>query len=209
MKTKDQAFEKFKEWKTLVENQPGLKVKKLRTDNGLEFCNKEFDGFSSDQGIARHKTILYTPQQNGVVERMNRTILEKVRSMLNESGLPKAFWAEAVNTAVYLINRTPSAGIKNEIPEEFWSKTVPQFDHLRKFGCVCYHHSDEEKLQPRAKKGIFIGYPAGVKGYKVWSLEDKRSIISRNVTFKEDECYKDLKGKSSKPKESNTQFLDF
>ena len=103
MKTKDQAFEKFKEWKTLVENQSGFKVKKLRTDNGLEFCNKAFDEFCSDQGIARHKTIPYTPQQNGVVERMNRTILERVRSMLNESGLPKVFWAEAVNTAVYLI----------------------------------------------------------------------------------------------------------
>lgn len=128
--------------------------------------------------------------------------------MLDESGLPKVFLAEAVNTAMYLINRTPSAAIHNEIPEEVWSNTVPQFDHLKKFGCVCYHHSDEGKLQPRANKGIFIGYPAGVKEYKVWSLEDKRSIISRNVTFKENECYKDLKGKLSEHKESNTGFLD-
>ena len=208
LKTKDQAFDRFADWKTLVEKQSGLKVKTLRTDNGLEFCNKRFDDLCSDQGIARHKTIPYTPQQNGVVERMNRTVLERVRSMLDESGLPKVFWAEAANTAVYLINRTPSAALQNEIPEEIWSKTVPQFGHLKKFGCVCYHHSDEGKLQPRAKKGIFIGYPTGVKGYKVWSLEDKRSIISTNVTFKEDECYKDLKGKSSEHKESNTNFLD-
>ena len=91
LKTKDQAFEKFVEWKLLAENQTCLKVKKLKTDNGLEFCNKEFDESCSESGIGRYKTIPYAPQQNGVVERMNRTILERVRSILNESGLPKVF----------------------------------------------------------------------------------------------------------------------
>lgn len=91
LKIKDQTYEKLVEWKHLVENQSGLKVKKLRTDNGMELCNHEFDKFCSDNGIARHKRIPYTPQQNGVVERMNRTILERVRSVLSESGLPKVF----------------------------------------------------------------------------------------------------------------------
>lgn len=130
-KTKDQAFEKFVEWKLLVENQSGLKVKKLRTDNGLELCNREFDGCCSESGIARHMTIAHTPQQNGLVERMNRTILERVRSILSESGLPKVFWAEAVNTSVHLINRMPSTAIEGKIPEEVWSKIVPGFSHLR------------------------------------------------------------------------------
>ena len=208
LKTKDQAFEKFVEWKLLAENQTCLKVKKLKTDNGLEFCNKEFDESCSESGIGRYKTIPYAPQQNGVVERMNRTILERVRSILNESGLPKVFWAEAVNTAVYVINRSPSSGIGDKVPEEVWSKSVPKLDHLRRFGCVCYYHSDNGKLQPRAKKGIFIGYPGGVKGYKVWSLEDKRAVVSRNVTFKEEECYKDLEKTTVEQKEKNTMFLD-
>lgn len=208
LKTKDQAFEKFVKWKLLVENQTGLKVKKLRTDNGLEFCNKEFDKFCSYNGTGRHKAIPYTPQQNDVVERMKRTILERVRSILNESGLPKVFWAEAVNIAVYVVNRLPASDIGDKVPEELWSKTFPKLDHLRRFGCVCYYHSDDGKLQPRAKKDIFIGYPGGVKGYKVWSLEDKRAVVSRNMTFKEGECYTDLKRDNIEQREKNTTFLD-
>ena len=111
IKTKDEAFSKFTEWKRLVENQTERKVKTLRTDNGLEFYNKEFDKFCETEGIQRHRTCVYTPQQNGVAERMNRTILNKVRSMLSESGLSKAFWAECASTAIYLINRSPSSAI--------------------------------------------------------------------------------------------------
>lgn len=208
LKIKDQANEKFVEWKHLVENQSGLKVKKLRIYNGLEFCNQEFDKFCSDHGIARHITIPYIPQQNGVVERMNITILERVRSVLSESGLPKVLWAESVNTVVYLINRTSSSAIQGKIPEQVWSKTVPKYDHLRKFGSICYFHTDEGKLQPRAKKEIFIVYPSSVKGYKIWSLDDKKSVFSRNVTFKETECYKDLLNKGGGMRERNTTFLD-
>lgn len=93
LRTKDEAFRTFVEWKTMVENQSNRKVKKLRTDNGLEFCNQEFDGFCKQEGVVRHRTCAYTPQQNGIAERMNRTIMEKVRSMLSESGLEKRFWA--------------------------------------------------------------------------------------------------------------------
>lgn len=91
LNTKDGEFKNFVEWKQQVEKQSWLVVKKLRTDNGLEFCNKEFDGCCTDNGIARHKSIAHIPQQNIVVERMNKTILEKIRNILNESGLPKVF----------------------------------------------------------------------------------------------------------------------
>lgn len=92
MKPKDEAFSKFKEWKTLVEHQTDQKIKKLRTNNGLEFCNAQFTSFSAQNGISRHRTCFDTPQQNGVAERMNRTILNKVRCLLAKSGLPKSFW---------------------------------------------------------------------------------------------------------------------
>lgn len=95
LKTKDETFQNFCEWKTRVENQVDKKVKYLRTDNGLEFCNKAFNEFCKKEGITRHRTCTYTPQQNGVAERMNRTLMEKVRCLLNESGLGEKFWAEA------------------------------------------------------------------------------------------------------------------
>ena len=112
MKHKSEAFNSFKEWKILVENQTEKKIKRLRTDNGLEFCSTEFNQFCKDAGIARHHTIRYTPQQNGVAERMNQTLLERARCMLSNAGLEKRFWAEAVNTACYLINLGPHTWIK-------------------------------------------------------------------------------------------------
>ena len=105
LRFKHEAFGKFKEWKQLVENQTGRTVKKLRTDNGLEFCNREFEQLCTESGIARHLTVAGTPQQNGIAERMNRTLMDKVRCLLIQSGLPKTFWVEATCTAAYLINR--------------------------------------------------------------------------------------------------------
>ena len=203
--TKDEAFLKFCEWKKLVENQVDKKVRCLRTDNGLEFCNIAFDEFFKQQGIERHMTCAYTPQQNGVEEHMNLTVMEKVRCLLNESGLEERFWAEVVATAVYIINRTPSSANDYNIPEEVWLGKTPGYRHLRRFGCNVYVHIDQGKLKPRALKGVFIGYPTGVKGYRVWLLKDRKCIISRNAVFREDLVYKDLqkdKGVESKQEAS-------
>ena len=187
LKSKDQAFESFKSWKKLVENQTSKKIKTLRTDNGLEFCNNEFNKFCEKEGIQRHRTVRYTPQQNGVAERMNRTILDKVRCLLIGSGLSQSFWGEAATTAVYLINRSPSSAINLKTPEELWTGRAPNLKHLRVFGCACYAHQSEGKLEPRALKGVFLGYPLGVKGYRLWLREQKgfRVIISRDVVFDE------------------------
>ncbi|KAL6124839.1 hypothetical protein ACLB2K_077348 [Fragaria x ananassa] len=107
MKHKNDVFKNFKQWKALVENQTGKKIKRLRTDNGLKFCSAEFDELCKTEGIARHHTVRNTPQQNGVVERMNQTLLERARCMLSNAGLERRYWAEAVSTACYLINRGP------------------------------------------------------------------------------------------------------
>ncbi|GJZ17221.1 retrovirus-related pol polyprotein from transposon TNT 1-94 [Tanacetum coccineum] len=105
----------------LVENQTTRTVKKLRTDNGLEFCNRKFEQLCIESGIARHLTVVETPQQNGLAEHMNRTLMDKVRCLLIQSGLPKTFWAEATCTAVYLINRSPSTAIEKKTPMEMWN----------------------------------------------------------------------------------------
>ena len=116
--------------------------------------------------------------------------------MLSESGMKKRFWAEAASTTVYLINRSPSTAIDFELPEERWTGTTPDLSSLRRFGCLAYIHADQGKLNPRSKKGIFTSYPEGVQGYKVWLLDEGKCVISRNVIFREDLMYKDLKDDS-------------
>ncbi|GJZ72093.1 retrotransposon protein, putative, ty1-copia subclass, partial [Tanacetum coccineum] len=161
LKFKHEAFGKFKEWKQLVENQTGRTVKKLRTDNGLEFCN--------------------------------RTLMDKVRCLLIQSGLPKTFWAEATCTTAYLINRSPSTAIEKKTPMEMWSGHPSDYGMLRIFGCVAYSHVKQGKLEPRAVKCVLLGYPEGVKGYRLYRLdgESPKIVTSRNVVFNESVMYKD------------------
>ena len=212
LKTKDEAFDKFVEWANLVENQTDKRIKTLRTDNGLEFCNRSFDEFCSQKGILWHRTCAYTPQQNGVAERMNRTLMEKVRSMLSDSGLPKKFWAEATHTTAILINKTPSSALNYEVPDKRWSGKSPIYSYLRRFGCIAFVHTDDGKLNPRAKKGILVGYPIGVKGYKIWLLEEKKCVVSRNVIFQENASYKDMMQSKDAEKDENeappSSYLD-
>ena len=120
LKNKSDVFDTFKIWKSAVENETDLKVKCLKSDNGGEYISKEFVDYCAKQGIKMIKTVPGTPQQNGVAERMNRTLNERARSMRLNAGLPKTFWADAVNTAAYLINRSPCVPLDFKLPEEMW-----------------------------------------------------------------------------------------
>ena len=120
--------------------------------------NGEFNQLYKEYGIARYLTVRYTLQQNGVAERMNRTLLEKVRCMLSFSKLSKCFWGEALSTACYLVNRSPLAALGLRTPMEIWSGVKSSYKFLRIFGCEAYYHVKEGKLDLRAKKGIFLGY---------------------------------------------------
>ncbi|KAH9648352.1 hypothetical protein KPL70_025549 [Citrus sinensis] len=204
LKHKDQVFNKFKEWKTLVENQTGKKVKKLRIDNGLEFCNQQFSSYCANEGIARHKTVRLTPQHNGLAERINRTLMDKVRCMLVQAKLPKGLWAKTLLTTNYLVSLSPSAALDFKTPFEIWHGKPASYVNLKVFGCPTYAHVNQGKLAPRALKGQFLGYPDGVKGYKLWctDLEPPRCIISRDVAFNEKavlEVRKDVGLKTQKP----------
>jgi transposase InsO family protein len=116
IRQKSDVFDTFKKWKALVENETGKMLKCLRSDNGGEYCSKEFDDYCSYHGICREKTVLGTPQENGVSERMNRTIMECARSMRLHASLLLQLWADAVDTLVYLINIGPSISLDGRIP---------------------------------------------------------------------------------------------
>ncbi|GKV37057.1 hypothetical protein SLEP1_g45126 [Rubroshorea leprosula] len=123
-------------------------------NNGLEYCSGEFDTFCKNNGIVRHHTVKMTPQQNGVAERINRTLLERAQCMLSNVGLSKDLWAKAVNHASYLVNRSPSTAIGLKTPEELWSASLVDYSQLRIFGCPVYAHVRDGKLEPRAVKDV-------------------------------------------------------
>ncbi|KAL0311966.1 UNVERIFIED_CONTAM: Copia protein [Sesamum radiatum] len=178
----------FQEVQNLVEKQSGQRIKVLRSDREKEYNNSEFDKFCEEDGIDHQTTVSYNPQQ-GVLERKNRTIMEMARSMLQEKHLPKAFWAEAVYTAVYLLNRCLTKAVQKMTPTEAWSGKKPSAKHLRVFGSICYVHIPTEKrhkLEEKTEKGIFFDYNTQSKGYRIYNLKTKKLIISRDVEFDED-----------------------
>ena len=156
----------------------------LRIDNVLEFVLEQFNEFFRKRGIKRHITMAYTPQHNGLAERINMTLLERVWCMLLGAGLSKSLWGEAISIATYLINKCPSTGINLKTPMKVWSGRPTDYSNLKVFGALVFAH---DKLDARAVKCVFIGYPKGVKGYKLWKMEPGGSkfIISRDVTFDE------------------------
>ncbi len=189
LKTKGECFEKFKEFKALVETQSELKIKAFRSDNGGEFISKAFKQFLKDHGIAKETSTPYRPQQNGVAERANRTIVEMARSMLHAQKLDKSFWAEAVANAVYTRNRCPTRALDSITPEEAWSGRMPCIAHMRVFGCVAYAMVPDEKrgkLDSKGTKCLFLGYCEGTKAYRLMCLQTKKIIKSRDVVFMED-----------------------
>ncbi|KAG8473296.1 hypothetical protein CXB51_035427 [Gossypium anomalum] len=178
----------------------------------LNFCEhcvfgkkKRFNRLCKSEGIVRHLTVRHTPQQNGVAERMNRTIMEKVRCMLSNANLPKSFWAEAASTACFLINRSPSVAIEKKTPQEVWSGNPANYSDLKIFGCPAYAHVNNGKLEPRSIKCVFLGYKAGVKGYKLWCPENRKVVISRDVVFDETAMLPNLSLKDSSNKENQKQ----
>ncbi|KAL5823817.1 hypothetical protein ACOSQ4_021717 [Xanthoceras sorbifolium] len=215
LKKKSEVFDTFRKWKAMVENETGLKIKRLRSDNGGEYRDSRFREFCANSGIKMEKTVPMTPQQNGIAERMNRTLNERARSMRLHAGLPKMLWAEAVNTAAYLINRGPSVPLDGGIPEEVWSGKEVNISHLRVFGCISYVHIDSaerSKLDAKSNKCVFVGYGGDEFGYRFWDYENRKIVRSRDVIFNENLMYKDrsIAELSSSTTEAETkEFAEF
>lgn len=189
MKTKDEVFNHFRDFMNMAENHKERKIKTLRTDNGGEFCGLEFERLLNRNGIIHQKTTPYTPEQNGSSERMNRTLVEKARCLLSDSNLDKKLWAEAVNTAAYLHNRSIVASL-GKTPYEMWTGKKPDISHLRIFGSNVMMHIPKEKRQKwdkKSKKTILVGYSDTVKGYRLYSPDENEVIVSRDIVIMENE----------------------
>ncbi|GAA0139646.1 transmembrane signal receptor [Lithospermum erythrorhizon] len=178
----------IKEFLVMINTQFDKKVRIFRSDNGTEFVNKEYADLFNGLGIVHQTSCPYILQQNGVVERRHKQLLQVARAILFQSHLPIHFWGKAILTTIYIINRLPSSTIGFKIHFERLYNRQPEFKHMRVFGCLCFvtvtgPHSD--KFQPRAFKGVFLGYASNKKGYKAYNLSSHKIVISRDVIFHE------------------------
>lgn len=188
IKHKSDVCEKLKEFNKLVYNEYGHSIKTLRADNGREYVNNELQKYAKGLGIKLETTASYTPQQNGKAEHENRTIVESARTMLQASDLSVKLWTEAINTAVYILNRTAIKKGKSETPFEAWNKKKLELSHVRVFGAEAYSYIDKQfrkKMDKKAQKLMLVGYQAESTNYRLWDPETSKIIISRNVVFNE------------------------
>jgi transposase InsO family protein len=189
LKEISEAFAIFKKFKVFVEKQSGFYIKVLRSDRDGEFISAAFNSFCEEHGIRRHLTVPCSPQQNGVAERKNQTILDMVRSVLKSKNMPKEFWAEVVDCVVYLLNRCKTSSLENITPQEAWSGFKPSVSHLKVFGSVAYAHIPDQKrvkLDDKSLKLIFVGYDERSKAYKLFDPTNKMMHISRDVQVNEE-----------------------
>lgn len=206
MKSQSEVLETFKKFNKFVENHTGkriqnliggyddknlvpldknAKVKTLRSDNGAVYLSREFVNYCKANGIVQQLTNVYTPQQNGVAERMNRTLTEKARCLLFDAGLPKSYWAEAVNMAAYIINKSVNS-CNDKTPEELWTGNKVDLSNMKTFGSEVMVHVPKEKRKKwdkRAEKMIFVGYTNGTKGYRCINPNTRKVTLSRDVKF--------------------------
>ncbi|KAL4573495.1 hypothetical protein LXL04_020303 [Taraxacum kok-saghyz] len=190
------VYGQFVIFKSLVENQHEQKIKCLRSDCGGDFNSIEFQNFLKEHGIHHQLTTRYIPQQNGIAERKNMTLLEMARSMLKSKNLSNSLWAEAVACAGYLSNRASTKALDNITSQEAWKGYKPRVNHLRTFGYLAYSHIPDQKrgkLDDQSEKVIFVGYSETFKAYKLFNPTTKKVMISRDVIFDEDKTWNGTK----------------
>jgi len=172
----------------LVEISTREKITTLHTDNGGEFSSSQFNTYFQEKGIRRQLTNSFTPQQNGVIERMNETLMGMARAMLVFKELSSSYWDEEVHTTVYLRNWSPSSYLYGMTPYEAWYGFNPMIKHIRVHGSVCYACVPKEKrtkLDSRSMKCILVWYSEQKKGYRL--LSSRNVFVGRDVFFYETE----------------------
>ncbi|GJQ93758.1 retrovirus-related pol polyprotein from transposon TNT 1-94 [Tanacetum coccineum] len=188
LRTKDETSGILKDFIRQIENQLNQKVKTIRCDNGTEFKNRDFIEFCGSKGIKREYSNARTPQQNGVAERKNRTLIEAARTMLADSFLPNTFWAEAVSTACYVLNRVLVTKPHNKTPYELVTGKIPIISYIRPFGChVTILNTIDHlgKFDGKSDEGFLVGYSLQSKAFRVYNLETKRVEENLHITFLE------------------------
>jgi hypothetical protein len=177
----------FYQYKEYAELRTGFKITTIRTDNAKEYVSLKEE--LANIGITVEFTVYYTPEQNGVAERLNRTLITIAKALLFDARLPPKFWGEAVNTANYLRNRLP-IGPDSKSPHEAFTREKPSISHLQVFGCLAYAYQAKEtrlKLDPNSVRMIFVGYEATTCQYRVYNPANNKLIRSSNVIFFENE----------------------
>ncbi|WVZ70339.1 hypothetical protein U9M48_019014 [Paspalum notatum var. saurae] len=187
MESKDEAFGFVRDMVLRLGNESHKAMRAIRSDNGGEFRNSRFENFCSDLGLEHRFSSPNTPPQNGVVERKNRTLVEMARTMLDEHRTPRRFWAEAVNMACYIANRTFLRAFLGKTSYELRFGRQPSIKHLRAFGCRCFvlkkaRHLD--KFESHCLDGIFLGYASSSRAFRVWILEAKQVVETCEVMMK-------------------------
>ncbi|GJV60896.1 putative ribonuclease H-like domain-containing protein [Tanacetum coccineum] len=188
LRTKDETSGILKDFIRQIENQLNQKVKTIRCDNGTEFKNRDFIEFCGSKGIKREYSNARTPQQNGVAERKNMTLIEAARTMLADSFLPNTFWAEAVSTACYVLNRVLVTKPQNKTPYELITGKIPIISYIRPFGChVTILNTIDHlgKFDGKSDEGFLVGYSLQSKAFRVYNLETKRVQANLHITFLE------------------------
>ncbi|MCO5564735.1 hypothetical protein L7F22_018403 [Adiantum nelumboides] len=188
LKAKSHVFAIFQHFVSMVENETGCKVQTLCTDRGGEYMSGAFKDFLGKKGIKHQCTMPYTPQQNGVAERKNRSLMEMARCMLKAKSLPHKLWMEAVACAAHVLNRCSTRALKTITPYESWYDRKPSVSYLCVFGCLAYAHIPQQlrgKLDDKAVKCIFVGYSSGSKVNRLYNPTTNKIFESRDVIFVE------------------------
>jgi hypothetical protein len=171
-----------------AQNEFGLRIKKIRSDNGTEFKNSQIEGFLEEEGIKHEFSSPYTPQQNGVVERKNRTLLDMARTMLDEYKTLDRFWAEAINTACYAINRLYLHRTLKKTSYELLTDKKPNVSYFRVFGSKCFIHVKirrKSKFAPKAVEGFLLGYDSNTRAYRVFNKSTGLVEVSCDIVLDE------------------------
>lgn len=169
----------------LIKTHFNCNLKTIRSDNGPEFHTDDFYRF---KGIIHQLSCVETPQQNGVFERKHQHLFNIARSIKFQANLSHKFWDDCILTVTHLLNRTPTAVLVHKSPYEILHQIKPSYTHLRVFGCLCYASTlkrNRTKFDPKAIPCIFLGYPYGMKAYKLYNLQTQTTFVSRDVYFHE------------------------
>jgi hypothetical protein len=188
LREKSQTQDTLKRFLRRAQNEFGLRIKKIRSDNGTEFKNSQIEGFLEEEGIKHEFSSPYTPQQNGVVERKNRTLLDKARTMLDEYKTPDRFWAEAINTACYSINRLYLHRILKKTSYELLTGKKPNVSYFRVFGSkffILIKRGRSSKFAPKAVEGFLLGYDSNTRAYRVFNKSTRLVEVSCDIVFDE------------------------
>jgi hypothetical protein len=188
LQEKSQTQDTLKGFLRHAQNEFGLRIKKIRSDNGTEFKNSQIEGFLEEERIKHEFSSPYTPQQNGVVERKNRTLLDMARTMLDEYKTPDRFWAEAINTACYSINRLYLHRIIKKTSYEFLTSKKPNVSYFRVFGSKCFilvKRGRKSKFAPKAVEGFLLGYDSNTRAYRVFNKSTGLVEVSCDIVFDE------------------------